>query len=121
MNSLASGNRAARLEFDIARVSGGEETKAAKIFTGIGCGYRHTSEGGQGDRQGARDQRGAHRADEARPQVQREFEIKDWTDAKKPRKITTDELTSLRVPGKLAIQVGKVDSEAAERDRREHR
>jgi hypothetical protein len=41
------------------------------------------------------------------------FEIKDWTDAKKnSRKITTDELTSLRIPGRLALHVGKLDPKA---------
>ena len=38
------------------------------------------------------------------------FEIRDWVDSKgKPRKLVTDELTSLRIPGRIALQVGKLD------------
>ena len=108
-----SGNPCHRLELDIARVSGAEETKAAKIFTGIACGYQANF--GEEDTFAiikALETNGVRIVLMKRDRkYSASFEILNWTDAKKrPRKITTDELTSLRVPGKLAVHAGKVDA-----------
>lgn len=98
-----------KLEFGIARMSGGEATSGPKIFSGAGCGY------------GNEDPKVSVKALETngvRIVLQKRdrkysgtMEIKDWVDASnKPRKIATDELTSLRIPGRVALQVGKLDS-----------
>ena len=104
-----------KIEFGISRMASGEETRSAKTFAGSGCGLGVF---------GNEDTKAILKAMETNGvrivlmkrdrKYSGTFEIVNWTDAKKnPRKITTDELTSLRMPGRLALHVGKLDPKAA--------
>jgi hypothetical protein len=93
-------------------MSGTDETKASKVFTGAGCGYQAAF--GEEDTKGivkSLDTKGISVVLMKRDRkYSASLEIEDWVDAKKrSRKVTTDELTSLRVPGRFAIHVGKLD------------
>jgi Ca-activated chloride channel homolog len=95
----------------IERMSGGELTHTEKIFSGRSCGY-----GVFGDEDPAMLRKvlvdnGARITISKRDRkYSGTLEIKDWVDAKKnPRKVVTEELTSLRTPGKFSITVGKWD------------
>jgi hypothetical protein len=101
-----------KLEFGVARLANGEEVRAIKTFSGSGCGYGAF---------GNEDTKAIVKALETNGvrivlmkrdrKYSGTFEIKNWSDAKKnPRKLTTDELTSLRVPGRLAFHIGKLDA-----------
>jgi len=101
-----------KLEFGIGRASGGgEETKSTKIFSGNGCGYGAFGNEDTKSFVKALDSKGVRIVLMKRDRkYSATFEIKDWTDTKQTaRKITTDELTSLRAPGRLSMQVGKAD------------
>lgn len=100
-----------RIEVVISRMSNGEETIAPKTFAGSGCGL------GTFGNENTRSMIKAMETNGIRLVLQKRdrkysgtFEIRDWTDAmKKPRTIVTDELTSLRLPGRVALHVGKLD------------
>ena len=105
------GSTCGRHLFQIERMSGGELTHAEKIFSGRSCGY-----GVFGDEDPAMLRKvlldnGVRITISKRDRkYSGTLEIKDWVDAKKnPRKVVTEELTSLRVPGKFSMTVGKWD------------
>lgn len=107
---LASGV-CSKIELTLARAAGGEMTSAPRIFAGSGCGY------GAATLEEVKSIARALETNGARIVLQKRdrkysgtFEIREWLDAgKKARKITTDELTSLRLPGRISMQVGKLD------------
>jgi Mg-chelatase subunit ChlD len=105
------GSTCGRHLFQIERMSGGELTHAEKIFSGRSCGY-----GVFGDedptmlRKVLLDNGVRITISKRDRKYSGTLEIKDWVDAKKnPRKVVTEELTSLRVPGKFSMTVGKTD------------
>jgi hypothetical protein len=110
INYLASGV-CSKIELVAARASGGEVTSAPRIFAGSGCNYGDTSLEGVKAIAKAFETNGVRMVLQKRDRkYSGVFEIKDWLDAgRKPRKITTDELTSLRLPGRISMQVGKAD------------
>jgi hypothetical protein len=110
INYLAQGV-CSKIELVAARASGGELTNAPRIFTGAGCGYGDLSLDQVKAVAKAMETNGVRMVLQKRDRkYSGTFEIKDWLDAsKKPRKITTDELTSLRTPGRISMQVGKLD------------
>ena len=110
--SWTGSDTCSKLDFGVTRLASGEETRAIKTFSGSGCGYGAF---------GNEDTKAIVKAMETNGvrivlmkrdrKYSGTFEIKNWTDAKKNvRKLTTDELTSLRVPGRLALHVGKLDA-----------
>ena len=110
INYLASGV-CSKIELTATRASGGEVTSAPRIFAGAGCGYGDMSLEGVKAVAKALETNGVRMVLQKRDRkYSGTFEIKDWLDAaKKPRKVTTDDLTSLRLPGRISLQVGKVD------------
>jgi hypothetical protein len=101
-----------KLEFGVTRLANGEETRAIKTFSGSGCGFGAFGNEDTKAIVKALETNGVRIVLTKRDRkYSGTFEIKNWTDAKKsPRKITTDELTSLRVPGRLSLHVGKLDA-----------
>jgi Ca-activated chloride channel homolog len=105
------GQTCGRHLFAIERMSGGELTHTEKIFSGRSCGY-----GVFGDEDPAvirkvlQDNGVRITISKRDRKYGGTLEIKDWVDARKnPRKVATEELTSLRVPGKFSMTVGKTD------------
>jgi Ca-activated chloride channel homolog len=103
-----------KIELRINRMASGEETRGAKTFSGSGCGLGAFGNEDTKSIVKAMETNGVRIVLMKRDRkYSGTFEIKDWTDAKKnSRKITTDELTSLRIPGRLALHVGKLDPKA---------
>jgi Mg-chelatase subunit ChlD len=100
-----------KIEFGIGRMSNGEETTGPKTFSGSGCGLGAFGNENTAAIIKAMETNGVRIVLQKRERkYSGTFEIKNWVDAnKKPRKITTDELTSLRLPGRIALHVGKID------------
>jgi Ca-activated chloride channel homolog len=100
-----------KIELVATRASGGELTSAPRIFAGYGCGYGPATFEEVKSIAKALETNGVRMVLQKRDRkYSGTFEIKDWLDSsKKPRKITTDELTSLRTPGRISMQVGKLD------------
>jgi Ca-activated chloride channel homolog len=105
-------NICSKTEVTISRMSGGEETRAPRNISGSGCNYDASF--------GREDPAPIIKAMEANGvqivlmkrdrKYSATYEVKGWRDAKgQPRKVTTDELTSLRIPGRIALHVGKID------------
>jgi hypothetical protein len=96
----------------INRVSDGAETKASKLYSAV-CQSPFGEEKVETVVK-AMDTNGVRLVLMKRERkYSASLEVKGWTDAKKnPRKITTDELTSLRSPGRLSFHVGKIDARA---------
>lgn len=100
-----------RIEVVISRMSNGEETMAPKTFAGSGCGLGTFGNENTRSMIKAMETNGIRLVLKKRERkYSGTFEIRDWTDStKKPRTIVTDELTSLRLPGRIALHVGKLD------------
>lgn len=106
----------ARYVFSIGRMSGGQLVHSDKNVSGMGCNYDGTF-----GREDPAVVRKALLENGARITISKRdrryfgaFEIMNWKDAKnQPRKVVTDELTSLRPPGNLAITAGKWDGKHA--------
>ncbi len=107
------GSTCGRHVFSIGRTSGADKTGSDKIFSGRNCGYQGAF--GNEDPDMIRKvllENGARITIAKRDRkYSATFEIKDWHDAKhQPRKIVSEELTSLRVPGQFSMTVGKWDA-----------
>jgi hypothetical protein len=105
------GDTCNKIELRINRMANGEETRGAKTFSGSGCGLGTFGNEDTKSIIKAMETNGVRIVLMKRDRkYSGTFEIMNWTDAKKnPRKITTDELTSLRIPGRLSLHVGKLD------------
>ena len=105
------GDSCNKIELRISRAASGEETRAEKTFSGSGCGLGAFGNEDTKSIVKAMETNGVRMVLMKRDRkYSGTLEIINWTDGKKnPRKITTDELTSLRIPGRLALHVGKLD------------